>query len=235
MAVLRRKESGEVLLDVIIQVVTLLAGRGITETRAVDAALEAAELLGQHWSSQCVYFSGKTLALKLLETELANDFDGTKDSIIALARKHCVTVRTVYKFLERQRERKKKAPQHSAKGECMGGIRREEAGQVLLDCILQIAKLLTEKGVAKETAVVVAQEVAEFLARHWNGYAVYFSSKTLGRRLVEAAIEKNFDGSRTMILALMRKHNVSQTFCYETLKRLREKQKKKTTELQNPL
>lgn len=108
----------------------------------------------------------------------------------------------------------------------MAEMRRNESGQVLLDCIIQIAKLLTEKGVESESAIRTGTVVAEFLAKHWNGSTIYFSSKLLACRVVEAELEQNFDGSRDYILALVRKHNVSERFCYSVLQRLREKRKK---------
>jgi Mor family transcriptional regulator len=106
---LRRKESGQVLLDVILQVTSLLVERGISKETAVIVSQEVAQFLGRHWSGSAVYFSGRTLAFKLVEAELETDFDGSRDSIIALARKHGIPEATVYEILSRHRKRIKRA------------------------------------------------------------------------------------------------------------------------------
>lgn len=234
MEMLRKRDSAQLLLDVTLQTAIHLDAAGISELSAIDIAQEVSDFLCHHWGHQTIYFSYKKLSVKLLESSIETAFDGTSKSISLLAKRYGVTVRKVYMVLQGWRASKRKElagnQNLSAKGERMGGIRREESGQVLLDCILQMTKLLVEKGIAKETAITVAQEVAEFLARHWNGSAVYFSAKTLGRRIVETELARNFNGSRDMILRLVRKHGVSQTFCYEVLKRLREKLKDKKGE-----
>ena len=101
----------------------------------------------------------------------------------------------------------------------------------MVDLALQVTKLLVEKGVDKGKAVIIAQEVAEFMGRHWRGN-VYFSKDALSRMLAEAELTKDFDGSRDFILALVRKHGVTESFVYETLKKIRE-QARNARESQN--
>lgn len=105
----------------------------------------------------------------------------------------------------------------------MRKVRRRESGQVLIDCIIQVTKLLVERGLEKENAVVIGQDVAQFLALHWSGLSVYFPAKSLALRLIEAELERNFDGTRDNILALARKHNTTERTIYEILRNVRER------------
>ena len=105
------------------------------------------------------------------------------------------------------------------------GIRREEQGKMLVDMMVQITKLLTEKGLDQGVAVTIAQDVAKLLAFHWGSVPVYFSAKGLGVKLAEAEVAQGFDGRRDTLIALARKHGLSQTAIYEILERLRQRRK----------
>lgn len=107
----------------------------------------------------------------------------------------------------------------------MGVEKSKEPAGVLIDLIIQVAKQLQERGIDKEQAVVIAQETARFIAKHWNGSAVYFSAKKLGLRLLVAELTENFDGSRDNLVALARKHGISESHTYLLLNQVREQLK----------
>lgn len=101
----KQRESDSVLLDLILQITKCLIEKGFDKELAVTTATEAAQFVSRHWNGSSIYFSTKKLAIKLLESELAENFDGSRDQLVALARKHNVTGSCAYEILKRVRQR----------------------------------------------------------------------------------------------------------------------------------
>jgi Mor family transcriptional regulator len=100
MSKVKRQESSEVLLDLMIQVANMLVEKGINKVTAVVIAKDIADFMSRQWAKQQVYFpTGACLEYAKRAVSIYEEHDGTRDSVINLARKHAVSERQIYEII----------------------------------------------------------------------------------------------------------------------------------------
>ncbi|EAT15353.1 hypothetical protein HTZ97_09345 [Desulfuromonas acetoxidans] len=99
----KKRPGVEFLLKMATTIQRELEGVGIKSKEAREAALKAVEVVRQDNGGTEVYIpKGMALTLSQRDWELWNEFDGSNHSF--LARKYKLTIRQIYRIVERCRE-----------------------------------------------------------------------------------------------------------------------------------